>query len=175
MPLNLKAVKINKKTIILLLFLFAGVNSLHAHPFYVSICQVKYNTQTNALEIALKTFVDDLILGLEHSGKSKLYIGEAKEDPNTDRYIFEYIQKNMDFTINSKKKDFSFVGRELEDDVVWTYLQISNVDQLNRIEVESTLLTEVLEDQSNIIQVNVADEVKNLLLNIRDTSGALEF
>ena len=171
----MKAVKIIKKTIILQLFLILGLNSLQAHPFYVSICQVKYNKETNALEIALKTFVDDLILGLENSGKSRLYIGEEREDPNADVYIFEYLKSKMLFTVDSKKREFAFIGRELEEDVVWTYLEINDVEEFKKIDVESTLLTEVLEGQSNIIQVNKDGQLKNLLLNIRNSKGKLEF
>ena len=167
--------KINKKKIILLLFLILGVNSLQAHPFYVSICQVKYNKETKSLEIALKTFVDDLILGLENSGKSKLYIGENKEDPNADAFIFEYVKSKLRFTVNAQKKEFSFVGREQEEDVVWTYLEITDVDDLTKIDVECSLLTEVLEGQSNIIQVNKGGKIRNLLLNIRNTNGTLKF
>ena len=81
----------------------------------------------------------------------------------------------MAFTINSEKRDLIFVGRELEDDVVWTYLEIGNVDHLKRIDVESSLLTEVLEGQSNIIQVKNGGDLKNLLLNIRNTSGTLKY
>jgi len=167
--------KIEKKYIILLLFLILGVNSVKAHPFYVSICQVDFNDETNSLEIALKIFTDDLILGLENDGKTVLFIGEKIENPNLNKYIFEYLKSQMKFTINNKKVDFNFIGKEVENAVVWTYLEIENIDQLKAFGVESKLLTEVRESQSNIVQVSNNGTIKNILLNKNKTIDSIQF
>ena len=168
-------VKIYKKTFILILFLILGINSLKAHPFYVSICQLNYNNETKALEISVKTFTDDLLLGLENAGKTKLYLGEDKEDSKADEYIFAYLKSHFNFIVNSKKASLTFVGREIDSDVVWTYLEIENINDLTSIAVNCTLLTEVLEGQSNIVQVNKDGNIKNLLFNKNTTKGSLNF
>ncbi len=167
--------KIEKKYFILMLLLVMGVNFVKAHPFYVSICQLNYNEQTNSLEISVKTFSDDLLLALENAGRTKIFLGEDKEDPKTDEYIFNYFKTRLNFVVNHEKSALNFVGREIEADVVWTYMEIVNVNDLKSIEVQCSLLTEVLEDQSNIIQVNKNGTIKNLLLNRNKTRGMLEF
>ena len=167
--------KINKISIILLFFILINVSFAKAHPFYVSICQIDFNKNTEALEISVKVFADDLLLGLSEKGHEKLYLGEEKEDPKTDEYIYSYLQKSLKLRLNSSEVKFSYVGRELEKDVVWIYLEVENVSGLQHIDVECSLLTEVLEDQSNIIQVSDGKALKNLLLNKRRTSGILEF
>lgn len=167
--------KINKKNVLLFLLVVFSANFLNAHPYYVSICKVDYNEQTKSLEIAVKTFADDLLLGLENAGKNKLYLGEVKENPNTDNYISEYLSEAIQFEVNDKKVNFLFVGKEIEKDVVWSYLEIEGVGDLKRIQVNCNLLTEVLEGQSNIIQVNKNGTIKNLLLSKNTTSGKLNF
>jgi hypothetical protein len=167
--------QINKKYFILLLFLLLGVNSVNAHPFYVSICQIDYNEETKSLEIAVKIFADDLLLGLENAGKTKIYLGEKKEDVKADEYIFDYLSSQYRFMVNNEKANLTFVGKELDNDVVWTYLEIENIVSLNTIDVKCTLLTEVLESQSNIIQVNKNGIIKNMLLSKNKTSDSLVF
>ena len=175
MPNNLKGMKISKKIILPVLFLFLGVFFSNAHPFYVSICQVDFNEQNQSLEISVKIFVDDLIEGLSEEGHSKLYIGEANEDAHADEYIYDYLNKSFRFKVNDVDTEPTFVGKEMEKDVVWSYMEINNIAQLNKIEVNCNLLTDVFSDQSNIIQVNKNGKIKNLLLNKRDTKGQLKF
>lgn len=175
MPNNLKGMKINKKLIILVLALFLGVFSSQAHPFYVSICQVNFNQQNQSLEISVKIFADDLLLALSEQGHDKIYIGEERENEHTDEYIFNYLTDKIRFSVNEKEVQAHFVGKEMEKDVVWTYLEINDIAVLNDIEVNCNLLTDVFSDQSNIIQVNKNGKIKNLLLSKRDSSGRLNF
>jgi hypothetical protein len=152
-----------------------GVNSSKAHPFYVSICQVDFNKSNQSLEISIKVFADDLLLGLKNAGASKIYLGEEKENPNTDKYIFDYIKSNIKFEINNTPQKYSFIGKEMETDVVWIYLEIKGITELKKIDIECNLLTEVLESQSNIIQVNNGDGIKSLLLNSRKQRDVITY
>ena len=167
--------KIAKKILFLFFFLCLGLNSVHSHPFYVSICQVDFNQETHSLEISLKVFADDLILGLENAGASKLYLGEKKENKKTNTYIFDYLDSSLKFFVNNIRKNYSFVGKEMESDVVWIYLEITDVKTLDNIKVECKLLTEVLETQSNIIQINNGSEIKSMLLNRRKQSDTITY
>lgn len=146
-----------------------------AHPFYVSICQLDFNAENHTIEISLKVFANDLLLGLEQTGVSKIFLGEEKENPNANEYINKYIHSHLNFKVNDKKVDYTFVGKEMETDVVWNYLEIENILALNKIEVQCNLLTEVFDSQSNIIQVNNRGEIKNMLLNKRKTVDTITY
>lgn len=164
-----------KKLLFLLYFFVAGEFSALAHPFYVSICQVDFNRQTHSLEISVKTFADDLIAGLEKNGASKIYLGEQRENSETDKWISNYIKSKIRFVVNGKNVEFSFIGKEMETDVVWSYFEIENISELSEIEVHCTLLTEIYENQSNIIQINYGEEIKNLLLSKKKTTDSVTF
>ncbi len=167
--------KIAKKYLIFLLLGIATALGTAAHPYYISLCQVNFNQETESLEIQLKIFADDLALGLEKQGHSELYLGEEREDPKTNDFIFDYLQKVMQFTVNGQAMKYNFIGRELEDGAVWSYLEIPGVSDLETIAVTSTLLTEVIDTQANLVQVQKGKEIKNLLLGKRKTKGSLSF
>lgn len=164
-----------KKLLFLIYFLVAGEFSALAHPFYVSICQVDFNRETHSLEISVKTFADDLIAGLEKKGASKIYLGEQRENQETDKWIMNYIKSSIGLVVNGKNSEFVFIGREMEADVVWSYFEINNIAELTKMEVHCTLLTEIFENQSNIIQINNGEEIKNLLLSKKKTTGTVIF
>lgn len=167
--------KINKKYLISVLFILIGLGNVSAHPFYVTICQVYFNRETTSLEISVKIFADDLAKALEKEGHTHLFIGEDREDSNTDTYIFDYTKKNLHFELNGIPAEYQFVGKELDGAVVWTYLEIKNVEDLKSVYANCTLLTDVFDTQSNIIQVEKDKKVKNLLLNKREISGTITF
>lgn len=151
------------------------MSNSNAHPFYVSICQIDFNKENQSLEISVKTFADDLILALENAGAKKIYLGEEKENPETDQFIFDYLKSNLKIKVNGKLFNFRFVGKEIETDVVWTYLEIEGISALNEIEVECSILVEVLETQSNIIQINDGTGIKILLLSKRKIIDSILF
>lgn len=167
--------KITKKYLILLVFTTLSAIGGAAHPYYISLCQVNFNPETESLEIQLKIFADDLALGLEKQGNNRLFLGEENENPGTNDFIMEYLQKVMQFTVNGQAVKYNFIGREIEDGAVWSYLEIPGVSDLKTIAVTSTLLTEVIETQANMVQVQKGKEIKNLLLSKRRTKGSLSF
>lgn len=164
-----------KKCILMVLLLFSGVYFSSAHPYYLSLCLIDFNQQEQSLEISVKIFTDDLILALSEQGHDKLFLGEEKEDPQAKEYICNYIKQKLNFRINTNEVQLNFVGKENEKDVVWTYFIINNVKSLNEFEVECNLLTDVIENQSNVVQVNNSIETKSLLLNAEKTKGYIIF
>jgi len=168
--------KISKKikflSIIFLLF-FPGL--VMAHPLRVSLCQVDFKKQEKTLEISVKIFADDLLKALEAQNIPDLYLGEKNENPKTDEYILSYLKKNLSFKINGTKADYLFIGKGMEDDAVWCFVQINNVTKLNQLEATDRILTEIYNDQNNIVQVNNGEKTLNLLLNRKTTSGTLDF
>ena len=172
---NFKRVKIIKKYFTLLLFFVLTTSASLAHPYYVSICQIEFNRTNHTLEISLKVFADDLLLGFEKAGHKEVFLGESRENPKTNDFLNHYIHSKLKFEVNGNPVDYNFIGKEMEDDVVWSYFEISNVNELQTIDVQCTLLTEIHETQNNVIQVEKDKKIKSLLLNSRKSSGKLSF
>ena len=167
--------KLIKKSILLFSLFLVLSATANSHPFYVSICQIDFNEENQTLEVSVKIFVNDLLTALNKNGVPELFIGEERENKKTNEYIFEYLKSNLKIRVNGKAVNYSFIGREMETDVLWSYLEIMEVSELIEIEVECSILTEVFDLQSNIIQVNNGTTIRNLLLTKRKTRDFITF
>ena len=145
------------------------------HPYYMSICEVDHNAQAKTLEISFKIFADDLEAALEAQGGGKLHLGTAQEDKNAGRRIFSYLKKCVAFIVDGDTTTFGFVGKEVETDVFWCYLEAGHVATINKIEVVNRLLLERHDEQVNIVHVKADGKRKSLLLHRNKTSGILTF
>jgi len=81
----------------ILYFLFAFVN---AHPFYVSVTQIDY--KSNSLQITLKVFIEDLEAALIDQNQPKPNLVEQYENPNSTQIIQNYLDDKFWIKINNK-------------------------------------------------------------------------
>jgi hypothetical protein len=146
-----------------------------SHPFYVSLCKVDYNAVDQSFEISVKIFADDLLAALSEKGFDDLYLGEEKENPKTGEHIFNYLKENLFIKTDDKPCTFTFIGKEMDDDAVWCYLEARGVSPFNTIEITNRILTEIFETQNNIVQVNKNGRILSLLLKRNNTTGRLNF
>ena len=163
-----------KKAPILISGLILLISGFTFHEFYVSLCKIDHNPETNALEITMKIFSDDLEYGI--TGVQKFYgLGTEKEPAGADSLIFSYILENFKVVIDGDPIKPVYIGKEVELDVTWIYVEIENVPGFKEIEITNHMLTEVLQDQVNIINVNYTGKNLGLLLKHDNPTGILNF
>ena len=114
-------------------------------------------------------------MALNERNIENLFLGESREIPQSNQYITEYLTDNLSISVNGNPLEFSFIGKELEDDALWCYMEIKNVNELHSVKVKDTILTEVFDTQNNIVQVTLKGKTKNLLLRKNKISGSLTF
>jgi hypothetical protein len=142
----------------------ASISIRLPHDFHVAIITIDHNPQTKALEITCKVFTDDLENAMEAIGGIKLSLGEKNEHPKTDEMLFAYLQNRLQLSVNGQKAEFDWVGKEIELDATWMYIEIPNVADLNALEVTCRILTERFDDQSNLVHVSAKGTRKSLYL-----------
>jgi len=132
-----------------------SVVPLLAHEFHISKCQIEYSEPDAALQITLHIFIDDLEEALRKQGKDKLFIATEKEDQQAEAYVFEYLKEKLELDVNEEKATYTFIGKEPSEDLqaIWCYLEIPNLEKVSDLSVNNTLLTEVFNDQKNIVSV----------------------
>ena len=164
-----------KKSLLLLCTLYFVLNTTNAHPFYVSVTQIDY--KENAIQITLKIFVEDLEKTLTDGGKPKLYLGEKNENINSTQIIQNYLSDKFSISINDGNAEpYIFIGKEVEDDAVWIYLEVKRkVKNLKSLEVKNTVITEKYESQTNLVHTNINDQKKSLILNKMKPSDKLTY
>lgn len=153
-----------KKNLTLLIGIFAWTLT-HAtllplpsnHEFHVSKCQIEYSVETEALQITLHLYLDDLEEALRKQGADKMFLCTDKEHDKAEKYLFRYLKQQFKLIVNETGEvaEFDFIGKEQSEDLqaVWCYLEVTNVSAFKSLEVTNSLLMEVFDDQKNIVQI----------------------
>lgn len=157
---------------------FTIAKSVEMHAFHISKTDMVFKPTEKSLQITMHIFIDDLELALEKQGQSKLFVGTEREKKEVNDLIFNYLQKNLSIQLNSKKTNYTWVGKEVTSDkqALWIYLEIKNIREVRNISVENRVLTELFADQKNIVQVNIPSKKQGyFLLTKSKTSDSTSF
>lgn len=136
------------------------------HPFHVSVSDIKYKEDKKAIQISTRIFLDDLELALRaYTGNETLDIIKKENwefvNENLKQYMLEHItlwdEKDREYELN-------YIGAEVEEDVMWCYIEIEKVKKLERVRVKNTLLHEVWGDQENLIHFRAFEKVRSARL-----------
>lgn len=147
----------------------------YLHPFYVSVTEVNYNQEAQTLECTIKTFTTDIEDSLKDQGFGNLAIGTAKELSTADSIINIYLNNVLQFKLNGEAYSFNYLGKEVEEDVAWIYLEIDKVPELSTFEVTNKLLFDFQETQTNIVNLFMEEEEYSFLLKYGRETDIIEF
>ena len=139
------------------------------HPFHVSVCSINYAPDEQTLQITQKIFADDLEEALNASAKAS---GQATRfdvinppDPEVMEVIIrKYLSENLQIEVNEEAVEPVFLGYEREELALWCYLEVSDVDSIQSVNVQSSILVDAFDDQTNIVHVKYMNTVKSMKL-----------
>lgn len=160
---------------ILLLVLAVTLASAAAHKFYVAVFQMEYVPQKKAVQVTARIFTDDLEAGLNKEYGKKLYLGTPKEVADANDILKQYFAEKIQVKINGNAKAVTFLGREMEDDVLICYFTLAAEKNVKLIQINNTVLIDAFSEQQNIIHTKVNGTKKSLLLTKNEPSGTVEF
>lgn len=129
--------------------------SVKKHPYYMSVIDVKYNTQQSTLQISTRMFINDLEDALKKTSKKNIDILNPKNKTETDSVLFSYIKQRLSFAINSKPQHLNYLGYEKEEESIWTYLEIKNLRAPKTINIDAKLLYDFLSAETIIIHCDI--------------------
>lgn len=138
---------------------------LPTHQFHVSKATLRYVADREQVQLELHVFLDDLEKALEEAGSPKLYIGTDDEMPQAQRHVAAYLEKHFKLTWNGTDLPVGMLGYELSDDMqaLWIYGQAKTQEDLQSISIQNSILTEVFDDQKNIVKVEAGGKTTTLL------------
>ncbi|WP_417356680.1 DUF6702 family protein [Flavobacterium sp.] len=158
------------------LFMLAGLlTAAMAHKYYVAVFLVEHAPAKKQLQITARVFVDDLDAALSKKYDRELYLATKKEASGIDDYLAAYFSEKIKIKVNGSEKAISFLGHEIEDDVLIGYFTVEAKGKLKDLEIKNTLLFESFPDQQNIINTNINSNKKSLLLTNDSPTGNLQF
>lgn len=161
--------------IIILGFLFPLLLSVNTHKFYVSVTEVDYIQEKKSVQIITRIFIDDLENALRHRYKEGLTFDPKNEPQEVDVYVQRYLKDKMSIIINGKPANVHFLGKEYDNDILFCYLEVTEVNAVNSFQISNKLLFESFDDQQNIIKLNINDKKKSFILIAQNDNAVLNF
>ena len=157
--------------IILLIPLFAFTT----HKYYISSTKIEYKKESKTIQITMRFFIDDLQESINSTYSKNIELALPNEPEEIDSLIINYVSKKLEVTINSNKKAYSFLGKEYNNDEIYIYLEIENVEFIKAIEIKNSMLMEIFPEQQNIIKLYINNAKKTFLLTKQKDKDSLKF
>lgn len=146
--------------IIALLFVAIGIMSFEWHKFYVSIADVKHNSENKHLELSIKVFTDDLEKAIQLLDSSAR-IDDQESIDNYKELIDTYLEKHIVIGDNNK---LNYLGAELEYDVAWLYLESDAIND-QTVGMLNSMFTDVYPEQVNVLNITCGTKVTSYLFH----------
>ena len=158
-----------------LLFLVPLLAFTAVHKYYVSVTQIDFLPEKQAVQITSRIFIDDFEKLLRTRYDEKITLATKNELPTTDNYIEKYLNEKLKLKINNKDVTMTFLGKEYDTDIVKCYLEIENIKTIKTIEISNKVLFDIFSDQQNIIKTKINSQQKSFILIPQNSSNLLTF
>lgn len=129
--------------------------SIKKHPYYISVIDIKYNSQQSSLQISSRMFINDLEDALKKTSHKNIDVLNPKNKTETDSALFNYIKQRLLISVDSKQQTLNYLGYEKEEDSIWSYLDIKNTKTPKKINIDTKLLYDFLPSQTIIIHCEI--------------------
>jgi len=135
---------------------------LHEH--YISLTKIDFVKEKRSVQITMRFFIDDVEKVLENQFEVPLELATKNESDKANQYLETYINQKFKISLNQQKQSYVYLGKEYEDDLVYIFLEIENVDDINAIEVQNSMLIDTFEGQQNYVKLTIGKVQKTFIL-----------
>ncbi|WP_117882591.1 DUF6702 family protein [Aureibaculum luteum] len=163
----------NKSKVFLLLLL--PLFAFSVHKYYISLIKIEFKSENESVQITMRIFIDDLQEVINKTNNISIELGVKDESKEYNSLISKYIKDNFKIKIDSKIYNYQYLGKEYENDIVYIYLELSNIKSIKSIEISDTMLMEYFPSQKNIIKLNINDVKKTFFLTEEASKDILNF
>ena len=164
--------RLNK--IFLLLFVIPFV-SFSAHKYYLSLTQITFKPASKTVQVIINVFMDDIETALNSDYKIDLQLTTKKELEDNDVYFKKYLKEKIHFKVDGIAKEFTYLGKEYDADLVYFYLEIENINQLKTLEITNNILTKHFPQQQNMTKCKLGEKHKSILLTKKENSATFNY
>ncbi len=161
--------------IFFLAILFPLLSFTIMHKYYVSVSEIEFVKEQKAVQITSRIFIDDFEKLLRERYDKDITLAIGNELSTVNFYTEKYLKEKFKIEINEQEVEFNFLGKEYEDDIMVSYLEIENIDSISSIQVISHILLDVFPDQQNIVRLKINSKNKSFLLTKENDKGMLKF
>ena len=164
-------------SIYMILLLFGLINSPNnnLHDFHTSLSEIKYNPKEKSLEISIRVFTDDFEKALTQLNNGQK-VPINSNDTKSDAIIEKYLLRHFALISPAKQlKSFNYIGKELEGDATWIYLEIPNSQTLTEYIFLNDILLEQFADQTNLVNIFYPNQKKTIIFSSKNKTDIWPF
>tara|TARA_B100000795_G_scaffold238298_1_gene199323 strand:- start:8989 stop:9486 length:498 start_codon:yes stop_codon:yes gene_type:complete len=158
----------------LLLFIIPLL-SFSAHKYYLSLTQVTFKPASKSVQVIINVFMDDIETALNKDYRIDLQLTTKKELIDNDVYFKKYLKEKLHFKVDNIAKEFTYLGKEYDADLIYFYLEIENIDQLKTLEITNNILTKHFPQQQNMTKCKLGEKHKSILLTKKENSATFNY
>lgn len=145
------------------------------HPMHVSVTEIEMNDKEKRMEIMMRVFIDDLEVTLRRNFKQpELDVLEPKGQ-SLDALMQSYLQPRLKVALDGKPQVIKYLGHERDHEAFVFYIEVEKVKKWKSIQVQNSIITEIYDDQSNLVHVTVAEMVRSLRLTRTKPADIITF
>ncbi len=160
----------------LLVFLMIPVlSSFGVHKYYLSVTDLMYDEEEKEIQMITRIFYDDLEDVLQERYDGSILVDQTADQEKLDSYIEKYFKAKVEIQVNGVSMPINYLGKEYEDDYVVCYMEVSDIESVRDLKIESTLLMDLFTEQKNMVHTNILGKKKSLLLRDGNTKALLNF
>lgn len=145
------------------------------HEYYVGLTEIKFNSEKERLEIISRLFHDDFENVLKVRYDKSLTLRPSKQSENVEAYIKLYFEKKLLIETDGQKQPLSYVGYKFDEDRINVFFKVVEIKDFNKINIQNLLLTDVIEEQKNIVHCFKLKQKESVLLTRFDSEAMLKF
>jgi len=159
----------------ILLLIIIPLLSFTAHKYYVSMTIIKHVKEENSIQITMRFFIDDIEKTVNNRFKKEFKLATNEELTETDKFLNIYIHQKFEVKINNQVIEYAFLGKQYDNDVVFFYLESTDINNISSIEVKNKMLLEMFEEQQNYIKLHINDQIKTMILMRENDKEMLKY
>jgi hypothetical protein len=164
------------KKVLIILFVPLLAFSL-VHKFYVSVTNINYSEKDDAFQITTRIFIDDLEEVLKERYGIEAKLATEEEAAMADEYLEKYFRTKFLIFLDGEQVTYDFLGKKYDNDVVICYIELVDIgmENLTKMTLENELLTDLFDEQKNVVHVKWKENKKSFVLIKSNAKGMLNF
>lgn len=145
------------------------------HPLHVSVTEINHNAADKTLEISCKLFTDDFEKVLAQNYKTRVDLINPPDRPAMEKLVNDFVHMHLAIKADGKPVQLSYLGYEKDNDAIYSYFQVENIEAVKKIEVINNILHELFTDQINLMHVIVGGKRKSVKIDYPDKKASFSF
>jgi hypothetical protein len=148
-------------------------NSLKAHPFYIGVTEIRYDSKKKTMQVSCKLFMDDVQEAMYKTYQQKVDFTRGKKQ--YEKLLQKYILNHLQITVNNKGVPLIWRGYEVEEEAIWCYMEQEKLDDYQMVKVHNSLLFDYFENQMHFIHCYKNEERKSYKITNTEKTALFTF